>query len=262
MKLLALCLALISLPVSAQDPKSYLQSFDSKVYSLKTQGVQDFVVDLESSRLTKQMNEQMVFGNIKELIFRVYWTASPQRIAVEIQGLPEGFKEIKEELKVSVLSVLDDLLPIPLTEKFSNHKLAQGPGMKEITAKDQSGIAPIPAYTLKFDEQDRFAELIGQKPVGSFKVTNQYEKTSFSNGRWVLLGQVTENSESGQSMTARKTLSYGTHEGIGVLKKVTISMEQKFGKSAPLKTEETVEFKNYKLNAGEAMKYFLAEPKK
>lgn len=262
MKFLAISLALLALPVLAQDPKAYLKSFDSKVYSLKTQGVQDFTVDLVSSRLTKQMNDQMIFGPVKELVFKVYWTASPHRVAIEIQGLPDGFKEIKEELKVSVLTALEDLIPLPLEEKFPNHQFTQGPGMKEITAKDQSGLALVPAYILKFDGQDRLTTIEAQKPVGTFSVVNQYEKTPFSNQKWVLQSQTTSGAENGQSITSTKAFTYSTQEGIGVLTRISVSTEQKWRDAAPLKSQEIVELKNYKINAGEALKYFLAETKK
>ena len=43
----------------------------------------------------------MIFGKVNEVIFRTYWTANPERVAIEVIGLPEGFKEIKEELKLT-----------------------------------------------------------------------------------------------------------------------------------------------------------------
>jgi predicted HAD superfamily phosphohydrolase YqeG len=58
-------LFLFSLGAIAQEPSTYLKIFDSKVYSLKTKGVKDFVVDLENTRLTKQINDQQSFGKIE-----------------------------------------------------------------------------------------------------------------------------------------------------------------------------------------------------
>src|SRR4051812_30662915 len=85
----------------AQDPMAYIKNFESKVYSLKNKGVKDFVVDIENPQLTKQLNDQQVFGKLKEVYFRLYWTAEPMRLNMDVMGLPEGFVEVKEELKAS-----------------------------------------------------------------------------------------------------------------------------------------------------------------
>lgn len=45
-----------------------------------------------------------------------------------------------------------------------------------------------------------------------------------------------------------------------VLSRVTVETEQKLAPGAKtLKSEEAVEFKNYKISTGEALKYFLGE---
>lgn len=248
----------------SEDPTAYLTKFDNKIYSLKTKGVKDFVVDIESSRLTTQMNDQMIFGPVKEVIFRTYWTANPERIAIEIIGLPEGFREIKEELKISILGMMDNLIPIPMVQRFAGYKITAGPGAKEFTAQDSTGIAAIPAYVLSFDPQDRLSKITAKKPIGSMVITPKYEKESFSDTRWVLKSQVSVSSENGQTVTVTKNLDYGTTQGIGVLTEVEVSTEQKLEgvKAKPLISEETLEFKNYKINTGDAMKYFLGEANK
>jgi hypothetical protein len=246
-----------------QDPTAYLKSFDNKIYSLKSKGIKDFVVDIESSKLTKEMNDQQLFGKIKELIFRVYWTATPERLAIEIIGLPEGFKEVKEELKMNILGTIDNLLPQSTTQRFAGYKFSQGPKQREITAKDASGIAPIPSFTIKFDGQDKIFEVVGNKPVGTFTVKPVYVKESFADGKWVLTEQTTTSSEGGQVLTIKKALRYGKSNGIDVLSEVTVSTQQKLV-SDPSKTSsssETMTFKNYKINEGDGLKHFLGESK-
>lgn len=264
MKLLIVLLSFISFNSRSEDPTAYLTKFDNKIYSLKTKGVKDFVVDIESSRLTTQMNEQMIFGRVKEVIFRTYWTANPERIAIEVIGLPEGFREIKEELKIAIFGMMDNLVPIPIPQRFAGYKITAGPGSKEFTAQDTTGIAAIPAYVLSFDSQDRLSTITAKKPIGTMVVTPKYEKESFSDSRWVLNSQVSVSSENGQTLTVSKNLDYGTDQGIGVLTEVKVTTEQKLegSQTKPLKSEETVEFKNYKINTGEAFKYFLGEANK
>lgn len=260
MRILLLALTLLSLSAWAQDPVAYLNNFDAKVYSLKTKGIKDFVVDIESSKLTKQMNEQMIFGKVDEVIFRTYWTANPERIAIEVVGLPEGFREIKEELKVAILSQLDSLLPLTTVQRFAGYKFHTGSSPKEVVAQDSTGIASIQSYVMKFDAQDKLIDVQGKKVVGTLSITPKYDKDSFADGKWVLKSLTTTSSENGQTLVVKKELDYSKSQGIGVLSEVTVTTEQNFpGSPKPLITEETMEFKNYKINAGEALKYFLGE---
>lgn len=263
MRIAYLALALFSFQVWAQDPVAYLNNFDAKVYSLKNKGIKDFVVDIESSKLTKQMNDQMVFGKVNEVIFRTYWTANPERIAIEILGLPEGFREIKEELKVAILSQMDNLLPLTTVQRFAGYKFHTGASTKEIIAQDSTGIASIQSYMMKFDAQDKLVDVQGKKVVGSLSITPIYEKDSFADGKWVLKSLTTTSSENGQTAVVKKELDYSKSQGIGVLSEVTVTTEQNFpGSPKPLITEESLEFKNYKINSGEALKYFLGESNK
>lgn len=246
----------------AQDPSATLKAFDAKIYSLKTKGVKDFVVDIESSKLTKQMNDQQLFGKVEELIFRTYWTSQPERLAIEVIGLPDGFKEVKEELKMSMLQMMDNILPQTTEQRFAGYKFVQkGPG--EITAQDSSGLAPIPSYTLKFDNQNALTEVVGHKPIGTLTVKPVYTKPSFAEGKLVLASQTTTSIENGQTLIVTKELEYDKAEGISVVSEVNISTEYKGpGKDArSVKSNESIEFKNYKINDGTAFKYFLGESK-
>lgn len=262
MKALFCVLFLIS-SAFAQDPATYLKNFDAKVYSLKNKGVQDFVVDIESTKLTKQLNDQQLFGKINEVVFRTYWTANPERLAIEVIGMPEGFKEIKEDLKTSILLMMDNLIPQTSAQRFSGYKFSAGKKPKEINATDSSGLAPIPSFTLKFDAEDKLTEVQGNKPIGTFEVKPVYKKESFSGGSWVLTEQTTTTSENNQTMTIKKELDYGKTNGIGVLTEVEVTTTQKFNapEAKPVSMTETLNFKNYKINEGEALKYFLGEAK-
>lgn len=257
-----ICLFFIITSAFAQDPAAFLNSFDAKVYSLKNKGVQDFVVDIESSKLTKQLNDQQLFGKLDEVIFRVFWTAKPERLALEVVGMPEGFKEIKEELKSGILLLIDNLLPQTTIQRFPGYKFAFDPTStsKNILATDTSGIALIPSFLLKFDSQEKLIEVIGNKPIGTFVVKPVYEKPSFTGGNWVLTEQTTTTIENGQSMDVKKELEYSKTNGIGVLTDVKISTTQSVGPdSKSLTMSEALEFKNYKINEGVALKYFLGE---
>ena len=261
MKFIALMTIFFSLNVFAQDPLAYLGQFDQKVYSLKNKGIRDFVVDVENNKLTQSVNEQGIFGRVSKLTFRVYWTADPERLAIDLIGLPEGFREIKEEMKYTVLQQLELLLPQTIEKKFRGYKFTQAPGTKDVIAKDISGIATVPEFILKFDNQDKLQEIVGKKPVGTMDTAVTYEKENFADGKYVLKNQTTTVNENGQTTSIKKELKYGNSNGIGVLSSVSTTVETKseVKGAKPFSQTETLTFDNYKLNTGTALKWFLSE---
>lgn len=258
-----LCLAFLTTSVFAQDANTYLTNFDNKIYSLKSKGVTDFVVDIESPQMTKRLNEQKLFGKVEEVIFRTYWTAKPERLAIEVVGLPEGFREVKEDLKMSIMGVMDNLIPMTTAQRFNSYKFTAGKAAKEFIAEDTTGIAPIPSFILKFDEQDKLVEVTAQKNIGTMVIKPNYKKESFADGKWVLQELETISSEQGQTLIVTKELDYGKANGIGVLTEVEVETEHKITvpESKTIKSSEKIFFKNYKINTGDALKYFLGESK-
>ncbi len=264
MRYLLIGLLSLSTTLWAQDYSGYLAQFDNRIYSLKSKNVKDFVVDVESSRLTKKVNDQTIFGKISKLSFRFYWTASPERLEIEVRGLPDGFREIKEDLKANILVVMEDLIPLVLSQKFTGYKINSGSRPKEIVMQDSSGVADIPIYILKFDSQDKLLEVEGKKPVGSLIVSPIYEKESFADGKWVLTSMTMVNSDGFQTTTIKKELEYGNVQGIGVLEKIEIDtvIKREGSDAKPLISREEIELSNYKINTGEGLNYFLSEGSK
>ncbi len=253
----ALMMMFVANAVIAQTPATYFSLYDRKVYSLKNKGVRDFVVDVSSSKLTEQVNAHKIFGEVKNLVFRIYWTLAPERLAVEILGLPEGFHAAKHELRLNFMPLLDNLLPMTVEQRFPGYKISAGKNPREYIAADSTGVAPIPSYVIKFDTEDKLSEIIGMKPVGSWNMEWIYEKKGFSDGRWVTTQINVTNSEGGQTLTTSRRLNYGTAQGMGVLSEVVLTVDQSGPKT--FRTQENIEFNNYKINTGEGMKYFLSD---
>ena len=158
-------------------------------------------------------------------------------------------------MKASFFPLLDNLLPMTIEQRFPGYKFTPGKIPREFIATDSSGLAPIPRYELKFDELDRVSEITGQKPVGSWNMNWIYEKKAFSEGRWVVSQITVTNSEGGQTVKSSRKLNYGSAQGIGVLNEVVLTVEQIGEKT--IRTQESIEFTNYKINTGEGMRYFL-----
>ena len=251
------CLLLWSFSALAQ--VELLQNFDKKSYTPRLKAITDIVVELENDKIKDQLNEQKIFGHIKNLSFRFYWTAQPERLAVEIIGLPEGFKEVKEELKANVLPTFENVVPLPLEKKFANFALTRK-SKNVINAKDKNSLAAVTSHDLVFNAQEALSEIISHRSVGEMVSKYVYDKTSFSDGRWVLKAQETLVEEGGQKMSVKKEISYHVVAGAGFPQEVNVRTRQQ-GLSGNFENTESIRYKNYSVNKGDALKFFLSEGK-
>ncbi len=262
---IALCLAIMfSFTVAAQEAISYLRGAEEKSYNPKMKGLEDLVVDLINPQLTKELNEQMIFGRVNEVIFRLYWTAKPERVAIEVLGLPEGFREIKEELKAAMLGRLESVIPLALEKKFEGYQFRLASGkQRTVIGTAQSGMQPIPEFEIQFDEEGKLMTLVAKKPIGHMTSQFSWSKTAWSQPRSAI-SRVTTRSEDGPQLSEIDSeTTWQVVAGIGVpavvktRTKQTLRMAGSSEKPLERVVEETMLYKNYKINAGEAMKWFL-----
>lgn len=258
-----LVFALVPWPVRAQDPAALLKASDDKIYSPRAKGLTDLVVDIVDPQLTKQLNDQQIFGIVNEVSFRVYWTAKPERIAIEVQGLPEGFREIKEELKARAIGNFETIVPIPFETKFKEYQLRPGTGgQRAIIASDKTGLAAIPEFVFRFDAESRLSQIEAKKAIGTQVTTFEWKKSPWSEPRSHAQRSVSVAVDGPQTTEVTTETSWQVVAGLGLpasVKTVTKQTLKAPGQPKPIerKVEDLVFFKNYKANQGEALKWFL-----
>ncbi len=254
----------LSLNSFAQNSTQEIENFYKAVYSLKTKGIRDFVVDIKNNQLKDRLNNQKIFGKVDEVFFRLYWTAKPERLALEVLGLPDGFRELKDLLKSELTPYLEELVPMSFGEKFKDYDVKALEGSYLFELNDKTGLNAVPKFVFKFDNQKILSHILGKKPVGEINYNLSYEKRSFSQDKYVLVKSVTESKEAGVNIYIEKNFSYATLDGTGVLKRLEVESKTNVPGDKPteIKSEESFDFKNYKINTGEALNYFLGENSK
>lgn len=247
----------------AQDATTILRASEEKAYTPKQKGLTDLVVDIVNPQITTQLNEQMIFGHLKEVTFRLYWTSSPERVAIEVMGLPEGFREIKEELKAAMLGRLESIVPIPIEKKFQGYKFrTDSKKPKAVIATDPTGQQTIPEFVFVFDNEGRLSKILAMKPIGEQETNFEWQKSAWSEPRSHVVKSRTSAQNGPQIITTESTTSWQVISGIGlpaIVKTITNQKINQKGQSRPAErtVEEVVYFKNYKVNQSEAMKWFL-----
>jgi len=262
-KIVLLVMMFLSQAEGSQDVAPIMRNHEDKIYSPKYKGLTDLVVDMESPSLTKQLNEQMIFGNIRDLRFRFYWTATPERVAVEIIGMPEGFNEIKQQLKQAMLSRFESVIPISLEKKFTGYKFSLDPkDPSSVIAKDEKALNVIPEYRLTFEPTGLLTTLSGKKTIGTMATSFDWEKMPWSEPRLVNKKSIVKSVDGPQSVTIETFMDWQVISTIGLPTKSKTLTKQVItipGSAAQENiVEEEVIYRNYKVNVGEALKWFLS----
>lgn len=258
-----LVFTLLAFSALAQEPANIIRLSDEKSYTPRAKGLRDLVVDLVNPQLTKQLNDQMIFGHVSEAVFRIYWTAEPERVAMEILGLPAGFNEIKNELKASMIGRLETVIPIPLSKRLTAYKTRTDPRKPGVViATDPNGQMAILEFELSFAKSGVLEKLVGKKPVGVVTTTYKYEQPSWSDPRLALVSMFTRAEEGPQLVESSSEISYLVTAGMGLPSVVKTTTKQTIksandGKPVERTTTETLFMKNYKVNTGAATKWFL-----
>lgn len=259
----------VSLQIFAQDGLPIIKGIDEKTYDPRLKGLTDIVVEIVNPSVTKQLNDQGSFGHINELVFKIYWTAQPERVGVDIIGLPEGFKEIKEELKMMIVNRLEHILPKPLEAKLSTYNLKlvqQNP--PTVSATDKTHLSPVLEYVIQSDAEKKIVQMISKKPIGLITTKFTTNKYPWTDGKFVIEKIQSDAQEGPQQTFQTSETSYQVVQGIGVPLRVTNRTKQIIqqpDQQKPLEREieEVISFNNYKINTAAAMKWFLSQgPKK
>lgn len=267
--LIAAAISFSASGVLAQDAAGILKLNEEKTYTPRAKGLTDLVVDLVNPQLTKQLNDQMIFGHISEAVFRVYWTAQPPRVAIEVLGMPEGFREIKDELAASMLANVEVIVPVPAASKFSTYTVkADAKNPKMLIATDTTHQQAIPEFEMVFGPGYLLERITAKKPVSLVTTDFTYKKESWSDPRSVMVRSVTKSQEGAQSVVSTVDIAYLQTAGMGlpsVMKtetKQTVVVPGKGAKPLENTVTETLFFKNYKVNTSGATKYFIGQKTK
>jgi hypothetical protein len=115
-----------------------IRKSDLLTYSLSKVGVKSLKFKMRVQGLKENLNKRKNFGKIDDLYFQVSWNY-PKKLFIDVHGLPKGFKEVKEQLKMAVYSRLPLLFPVKKQEMLNGYVHSYDKATNTINAKDPSG---------------------------------------------------------------------------------------------------------------------------
>lgn len=243
---------------TAQD---IIKKFDVSSYRPQDKGLKELVVQVEISNLTKQLNDQLIFGKLKNVYFKLYWVY-PNQYEVEVIGLPNGFMEIKNELKTLVASRLDIIIPSMLEKKFEgyNLKLVSDKTKDQIIATDSTQMKLINEVRASFDKEGKLISFTNHKPMVVEESELSLIKKGYSENKWII-DEISVKVNEGMQTTFIKTkIDYSSIEGYALPIKISshtkqVLVQEQDKKPVEREVDSSVEFKGYKLNSGEASSF-------
>lgn len=270
---------------NSKDALELIKKFDIGTYHPEVYGLKDLIADIRFTNLDKELSNQLGQLKIDDLYFTIYWTSSG-KVDVEIIGLPKGFVMVKDTLIRSVQSYIDFIIPKTFAERTKAYNLktmsndAGKPSKNEkvFIGTDKTHLNMIHEIKVTFDDKDRLNNLLMVTPQGTENAYYYWEKEKWGQNKWVLSSINLKSDYGIQTKIVKNDITYNTFSGIGLPIRVSVNTEvftknivgnknkksqdsTNLNSNSPTdsiyKVQRDLIISNYRINTGEAQKYFL-----
>ena len=201
-----------------------LRDFDSSFYYPQNLNLRDFQVDVRVDGLLKQLNDQLSFGKLKDIFFKISWLRSdsldkPNHRKVEVVGMPDGFFEVKSGLINNILYYLDFIIPFPQRKRVKDYKLSiKKSSRKEIIilAQDPKNLKDANEILLFFDYKKKLKKYIIKRAGGIETIELKLEKKPWGKGKWVIDESYIKRAYGNQIVNSLIGIKYKVISGYGL----------------------------------------------
>jgi len=272
-----------------KEAESLITNFDNSYYHPEKKGLKDLKVKITIPDLAKVLSENKFLGQLKDVYFELYYE-NPERVFIDIKGMPQGFEEHKNTLRGIILSRLEFIIPQYLKDKFKGLTLkstkSEGDD-KVVKVTNPKNFNEDLAIFLYFNKKGILKKIENKLEYNQNEVTNLTMDTkSWSDGKVVTEKTEVVSDNSGMYTKITNQIKYTSANGFGFPEqfdsqtyqkntvKVAVNAGKKDIKPEDIKYEDKVfeqefsfrmNFVDYKVNEGEATKMFkklkaLSEP--
>ncbi len=242
-----------------------IEQFEIRSYAPQKVGVTDLVFEARIDNLTEMLTKNLAVGKLVDVSYKIYW-ASPSQYKIEVQGLPKGFAEVKQDLISLIRGKMEFVLPEKFMEKFKGYSLKA-----ESVSEGKLIRAIDPTYTMVTSEVDILMDKNGILKTIETKTTGpavrsefSYSPKSWSNNKLVLDKIVLRTMQTGVKLSTINDVEYLSVNGIGLPSKITVRNiseatvpATKKEKEKKLKKEigSVIRFSKYEVNTGKALRF-------
>ena len=250
-----------------------LEQFEIRSYTPQLNGAKDLVFEVRVDGLKEILEKNLVVGKLNDLYFKVYWMAGTEKQAaefrVEVEGLPKGFKEVRDDLRQLIKGKLDFVVPEKISDRLKDYSLKIEPitDGKLLKAIDETYTFAVPEIDITFDKSGRMKLLETKLATNAVKTEFFHSPKSWSNNKLVLDKVTSISGVPGSSLTILNDIEYANVNGFGLPSKLTVkniveyttqATEKEKSKILKKETTSLIRFSKYEINTGKATR-FIAE---
>lgn len=264
MKLKAVIFLLISMAANVLFANDQLiQKFDQGQYSPAKYGLKDLTFEVRIANLEKELKQRFALDKVNDLHFKVYWVM-PGKFLIEVEGLPNGFEALRNELKKLIVERIEYVIPQDMSNRLRGYEFAVekiGKNDSLLKGKDRTQSNPISEIHLTFSHDTSLKSMKTYSPSGS-----QTAKFDSAIKPWSHNKRVVEKVQVDSVMGIQKTkietdIEYLTVDGFGLPSKIetkTTITAMTNKENEKTQVSSIMKFDSYKVNSGAAQRKILA----
>lgn len=249
----------------AQTKVEELEQFEIRSYTPQLNGAKDLVFEARIDGLKEIIEKNLVVGKLNDLYFKVYWQ-HPNDFKVEVEGLPKGFKEVRDDLRQLIKGKLDFVIPEKISEKLQPYTLKIEPITegKLLKAIDETYTLAVPEIDITFDKTGRIKFLETKMSSSAVKTEFFHSPKSWSKNKLVLDKVQSISGFPGNAMIVVNDIEYANINGFGLPSKLTIkniieyttpATKTEKAKVQKKETTSVIKFTKYEINTGKANRF-------
>lgn len=246
-------------------PAEIVENFDLRYYHPQLQSLKDLSFKIRISNLKENVLKTIPLSKLDDLYYTVYWI-TPGRFHVEVNGLPKGYVELRNELIALIKNRLDFVLPQKLAPKVRSYSLktiSELEGLRKIEGVDKTHQKGINKIEIEFDKKGRLRSFTTKSPMGSQKSIMNMSPKSWSKNKWVVDDITVFSTQGLQTTKMKNEMIYKNYGGYGFPEKVVVTTTQELILQNKKKKKEKrtirteILFSDYKVNKGIAKKRIM-----
>lgn len=251
-------------PLNAQSKIDELEQYDLRAYSPINYGLKDLVFEARISNLQKLLEEQYNLKNLIDVYYKIYWIF-PGQYKIEVEGIPEGFVDLKLELRELIKDKLEFVVPMPFAAKIRGYELSYKSKSPKVLIEgvDRGQTREINRIEIEMDNNGKLLSLSGFGPRGMNRSEFDLNIKPWSHNKWVVDTFQTVTPFASGEVRVIHEVSYESQAGIGLPSEIDVKTVQKVevpieeGKTETKKMEmgSKIVFTKYEINTGKAQRY-------
>ena len=229
-----------------------LAEFESLRYNPIHKGLKSLSFTVRAPHLEKQLNDQLSFGEIKNLHYIVTWSLA-KGYDIKIAGLPKGFEQLRANLRGTVAAKLDFLIPSNMIQHWTGYTFEKVNNSKGLLlkGKDETGKMGASVLDIQINKEGLVEETKALSPGGVVTSKMQYAKHPWTQGKYLVTQTVVETQRDGRKTTMETSITYRSIQGIGLPQKIattTVTALVSPEKNNEIREEQAFHFNSYKIN--------------